>query len=203
MLNLKEELIAYYKPYYDKNDKVHDIRHLREVMELALKLREFVISEYLIEVDIKLLMLSVCIHDLFTGVDRKNHHKLAYEYAIHDEDDIYLHQLSESDRSIIANAVKEHRSSSRTSEFSSSIAEILASADRGPVDLETLLERMGRRDPSEEEVLKHLAEKFTRAGYNTYPKLYTSYYGEASILASKLSVEVYLKAKGYDYDTRK
>jgi len=91
---LKDELIAYYKPYYDKNDNVHDIRHLVEVMDMALKLREFVMEQDNAEVSIGLLMLAVCIHDIYSGFNRKEHHNLAYEYALHDAGDIYLNKLS-------------------------------------------------------------------------------------------------------------
>jgi len=190
---LKDELIAYYKPYYDKNDNVHDIRHLVEVMDMALKLREFVMEQDNAEVSIGLLMLAVCIHDIYSGFNRKEHHNLAYEYALHDAGDIYLNKLSTEDRSIIAHAVKEHRSSSGTHAYHSIISEILASADRGNIDITSLLERMSRNDTTDDAIRKHLHDKFSSVGYNKLPSLYIRYYGEEYIVRCKQSVDDYIK----------
>jgi len=189
MLCFKQSLEKTYGHCYQHTDKAHDILHIREVADNALT----IVDDLKLDVNKEHLLLAVYIHDMFSNVDRDNHHTLAYNYAMNSSD-IFFENIEQRDRLDIAMAVREHRASHKGSYYSL-LSEILASADRGNINLEDMVVRsylfninkakypltpsidIKKHDEVVFDVYKHMHEKFGRVGYVKYPDLYIKWKG--------------------------
>lgn len=177
---LISELTEYYKHNYEKNDDAHGFYHIYEVCDEALKINE----KLKLKLDENIIIITVFIHDMFTGIDRKNHHTLASKYVMKKyKKDKYLKELSNADRYWISKAVLEHRASGDMS-FTSALSELLYTADKGPLDLDDMIRRSykyhkndGTTEVILDAILSHLHEKFGTNGYMVYSDMYIQYYG--------------------------
>ena len=161
-MSFRDEVREFYKPFYDDGDEAHKIDHADSVCDLALKLNE--------DYDEKLIILAAYIHDIFNATDRKNHHKLAYEYVLKAEDK-FLQSLSDEELKLVAYAVLEHRGSFK-GEFYSLFSEIISGADRGLSNLEEIIIRSCKYNNGDaKEVLDHIKDKYATGGYGIYPPL--------------------------------
>jgi len=158
----------FYKPFYDKGDLAHKIDHANSVCDLALKLNSGKYKE-------ELVILAAYLHDIFNAKDRKNHHKLAFEYVLNKKDK-FLQNLSTNDLNLVAHAILEHRGSFKGN-FYSKLSEIISSADRGEPNLEKIIIRsLQFNKGNAKEVLAHIKNKYSYNGYGRYPKLYEEYF---------------------------
>ena len=161
-LTFRDKVREFYKPFYDAGDEAHKIDHADSVCDLALELNEVY--------DEKLVILSAYIHDIFNAKDRKNHHKLAFEYVI-DAKDRFLQELSQDELKLVAHAVLEHRGSFK-GKFYSLLSEIISGADRGLANLEEIIIRSCKFNKGNaKEVLEHIKDKYATGGYGNYPPL--------------------------------
>lgn len=178
---LISELTEYYKDSYENNDDAHGFYHIYEVCDEALKINE----KLKLKLDESIIILTVFIHDMFTGIDRKNHHTLASNYVMKEyKKDKYLKELSKVDRYWISKAVLEHRASGNMS-FTSILSELIYTADKGLLDINDVIKRSYKyhenKDTDEvilKSVLTHLHEKFGTNGYMVYSDMYIRYYGK-------------------------
>ncbi len=161
-MSFRDEVREFYKPFYDDGDEAHKIDHADSVCDLALKLNEVY--------DEKLVILASYIHDIFNAVDRKNHHKLAYEYVLRAEDR-FLKELNKQELELVAYAVLQHRGSFK-GEFFSLLSEIISGADRGISNLKEIIIRSCKYNRGNaKEVLEHIKNKYATGGYGNYPPL--------------------------------
>ncbi len=169
----------YNDKYYKNNDPAHGLPHIDEVYANAVQILKE--SRYK-ECDPSLVALSVYLHDIFTNIDRLNHHTLVKEYVRNREDE-FLKVLSDRDIRYVEYAVLEHRSSIVTPP-SSLYSEVLRLADTGAPILERLLRRMWayhyNDDMSDMDVAKlvlhHAYSKFGSCGYAYDDSIYKEYY---------------------------
>ena len=177
---LKEEYGKELDIFY-KKDSSHGLSHVEEVAKNALEINR----KMILNLNEEYLVLVALFHDIFSDIDRKNHHTLAADWFIkfmkekdkHDEIDILEMSL----------AIKEHRAS-YNGEYSSLLSEVLAAADRGAPNLKSIIFRSSKyyleknlnKDLKEvaEDVYKHLLEKYSRNGYMKYNAIYSSFHGE-------------------------
>jgi len=161
--------------YYKFNDEGHQINHADEVYDGMLA-----VSITLgLNLDERLIGYVAYYHDIFTGEDRTNHHRLASEHVLK------LKELSSKERKIVSLAILEHRSSSSCI-YSNDYSLAIQIADTGrPVLKESVVRSFkyykgnGLSDElAYSEVLEHLVEKFSRDGYGFKCDFYKDYYRE-------------------------
>jgi len=164
----RKKFREYAKKYYALNDKAHQIDHADEVWNEAVRL----VSKMNIALDKDLLYLAVYSHDIRVFMSRKNHHIHGYRWLLNSKLEL-LKWFSSEEIMIAANAVLEHRSSSKLPP-SNKYSYILQLADKGRPNLDKILERSikyhmskegGSADKITMHVGAHILEKFTRNGY--------------------------------------
>ena len=184
MKKFREEVRAYYAPYYENSDEAHLINHADNVCDLALKINR--------ECDEKLVILASYLHDMFNRDNRAKHNELAYKYVL-TADDKFLKMLSGEERKQVAHAVLEHRASFK-GKFYSPLSEIISAADRGLPDLDFIVIRsMKFNNGNARKVYAHISRKYGTNGYAKYPDVYREIFSEELAkfrrLADELTVE--------------
>ncbi len=177
---LKEEYGKELDIFY-KEDSSHGWSHVEDVAKNALEINK----KMILNLNEEHLVLAALFHDIYNDTDRKNHHTLAADWFVkvmieqgkYDAIDILEMSL----------AIKEHRAS-YNGEYSSLLSEVLAAADRGAPDLNSLIIRSSKyyleKEPNRdlktvaEDVYKHMLEKYSRTGYMKYNAIYSLFYGE-------------------------
>lgn len=180
MLNIKfiKEALSF---YYELNDsESHGYQHLDDVYELAINMKE----KLNIEIPNNIIGIAAYTHDMFSSINRKLHHELAYKYVL-DTSVYFLNDLHTNDRYLIACAVREHRASYK-GEYTSVLSELLSAADRGKPDIKSIVIRSYKftveHNPNANEhelyslIQKHMIEKFSTNGYARYNDLYNRYF---------------------------
>ena len=146
------------------------------------------------------LVLAALFHDIYSDIDRENHHTLAADWFA--KFMIKQGKYEASDIMEMSSAIKEHRASYK-GEYSNVLSEVLAAADRGAPDLNSTIIRSSKyyleREPNSdlktiaENVYKHMVEKFSRTGYMKYNAIYSSFYKKEIhnmyVTIDKLSVD--------------
>lgn len=171
---IKEEFSNILEESYS-NSLSHGMEHIDSVVETALYLR----AKYNLDVDTEEIVVAGLLHDMYNDKDRKNHHELAAKWIEASINPI-LNKSKES-KYRIANAIREHRASYK-GEYSSTLSELIATADLNSPDIYDILERMyyyvidteHKLDINtvKQRMLTHLEEKYSRTGYIKYPDLY-------------------------------
>ena len=110
-------------PEYEKNDKGHNILHIKEVIRRSFELNE---SMGLGLNDNLVFAIAAC-HDNGKYVDHKTHEKIAAERFFADEN--FKRFFSNEERVIIKEAIEDHRSSFEE-EPRSNYGKLVSSADR-------------------------------------------------------------------------
>ncbi len=110
-------------PEYEKNDKGHNILHIKEVIRRSFELNE---SMNLGLKDNIVFAIAAC-HDNGKYVDHKTHEKIAAERFIADEN--FKRFFSDDERLIVKEAIEDHRSSFEE-EPRSNYGKLVSSADR-------------------------------------------------------------------------
>lgn len=184
--------------YYGFNSDSHGYKHIDEVFELSIKIKE----KLNLDISDNLILIASYCHDMFSSLNREQHHELAYRYILN-TNIYFLNELDEQERYLVACAVREHRAS-YTGEYTSILSEIISAADRGiPNEKKNIIrayqfasEKYLKYDINgkllkESELLKsinrtdsivtaiqHTKEKFGSNGYARYNKIYLDYFGE-------------------------
>lgn len=161
--------------YEETTDSGHGVKHLRDVLTSAYAFRDGVLNADEI--------LAVVFHDIATEGGRKGHEDRGVEFFR----DVVLPEIDASkvDASLIECAIREHRGSFK-GELSSSLSELVSSADRGcPKGLDNIVKRSYKyaidyQNANHEEAMQHaidhINDKYSREGYGKFPPLYINYY---------------------------
>lgn len=171
---MNKELVQYIEneifPLYNRNEEGHGINHIKVVIKRSLELAK----DY--EVDLDMIYTIASYHDLGHYIDRKTHEIISAEIFMKDEK--IRQWFTDEQRSIIREAIEDHRASS-SYEPRTIYGKIISTADRTIIDIDNSIKRTyfyGKRnyiELSEEEqierVYKHLTEKY---GENGYAKVY-------------------------------
>jgi exopolyphosphatase/pppGpp-phosphohydrolase len=160
---MKHLIREYVLPFYKMNDNAHKIDHADIVCDRALELNNRL--EYTI--DKEYVMLAAYLHDIGCWLDRKNHHKVAYNiiYMLRNYIPL-LNHMDDAEVELVANACLEHRSSFKGVR-TSGLSELLAVADKGVPDIGGLIKRSYDFKPGRgfKDILFHINEKFGTNGY--------------------------------------
>lgn len=164
---LKEYIEKNLLPEYDKNEKAHNIEHIKYVIRRSFEL----IKQNSLKVNNNIVYVVAAYHDIGHYINPKKHEIISAEMMYKDEK--LKKFFSEEERKIIKEAIEDHRASS-DHEPRSIYGKIVSSADRNNT-VEQCLERSyyyGKKlDPnaSETDLYKraffHLNEKFGENGY--------------------------------------
>lgn len=171
---MNNELVYYIKneifPLYNRNEEGHGINHIKTVIKRSLELAK----DY--DVDLDMVYTIASYHDLGHYIDRKTHEIISAEIFMKDEK--IRQWFTDEQRSIIKEAIEDHRASSNH-EPRTIYGKIISTADRTIIDIDNTIKRSysyGKRNYiglSEEEqierVYQHLTEKY---GENGYAKVY-------------------------------
>ena len=171
MERVRKEIIDYIEknifPSYKKNDKGHNIDHIKYVIERSFKFADMVKEE----INYDMVYVIAAYHDIAHYIDAKHHEELGAKMLLEDEN---LKQFfTEEQIKMMSEAVYDHRSSLE-GDPRTIYGKIVSSADRN-----TLLEVPLRRtyeyrivhspESSLEEIIEesrqHLIEKFGKDGY--------------------------------------
>ena len=171
---MNNELVQYIEneifPLYNRNEEGHGINHIKTVIKRSLELAK----DY--DVDLDMVYTIASYHDLGHYIDRKTHEIISAEIFMKDEK--IKQWFTDEQRSIIKEAIEEHRASSNH-EPTTIYGKIISTADRTIIDIDNTIKRSysyGKRNYiglSQEEqierVYQHLTEKY---GENGYAKVY-------------------------------
>lgn len=171
---MNNELVQYIEneifPLYNRNEEGHGINHIKTVIKRSLELAK----DY--DVDLDMVYTIASYHDLGHYIDRKTHEIISAEIFMKDEK--IKQWFTDEQRSIIKEAIEEHRASSNH-EPRTIYGKIISTADRTIIDIDNTIKRSysyGKRNYiglSQEEqierVYQHLTEKY---GENGYAKVY-------------------------------
>lgn len=171
---MNNELVQYIEneifPLYNRNEEGHGINHIKIVIKRSLELAK----NY--DVDLDMVYTIASYHDLGHYIDRKTHEIISAEIFMKDEK--IRQWFTDKQRSIIKEAIEDHRASSNH-EPRTIYGKIISTADRTIIDIDNTIKRSysyGKRNYiglTEEEqierVYQHLTEKY---GENGYAKVY-------------------------------
>lgn len=171
---MNNELVQYIENeiflLYNRNEEGHGINHIKTVIKRSLELAK----DY--DVDIDMVYTIASYHDLGHYIDRKTHEIISAEIFMKDEK--IRQWFTDEQRSIIKEAIEDHRASSNH-EPRTIYGKIISTADRTIIDIDNTIKRTyyyGKRNYinlSEEEqierIYQHLIEKY---GENGYAKVY-------------------------------
>ena len=154
-------------PEYQKNEKAHDINHIKYVIERSFEL----IKDNNLEVNPDIVYTVASYHDIGHHIDPKTHEKVSADIMSKDEN--LKEFFNEEDLKTIKEAIEDHRASSKH-EPRSIYGKIVSSADRNNT-VEACLKRTyfyGKKlnpEATDEELFERaynvLQEKFGKDGY--------------------------------------
>ena len=154
-------------PEYEKNEKAHDINHIKYVIGRSFEL----VKENEIEVNPDIVYTVASYHDIGHHIDPKTHEKVSAD--IMSKDDNLKEFFNDEELKIIKEAIEDHRASSKH-EPRSIYGKIVSSADRNNT-VEACLRRTyfyGKKlnpEATDEELFERaynvLQEKFGKDGY--------------------------------------
>ncbi len=168
------------------NSLAHGMDHVEDVYKKAVYLN----VKYNLNIPKDEILIASLFHDIFQNKNRNKHHELAHDWIMSSMHPMITLNDKEKQKRI-ALAIKEHRAS-YTGDYSSSLSELIATADRGLPDIIKIISRSYKHqldkypDRSHKEmvdnVINHLVEKFSKDGYSKYTYMYTLEYGEELFL---------------------
>lgn len=171
---LNSELIQYINdnifPLYKRNDKGHDIEHIKTVIERSLE----IMKRY--NVDENMVYTIAAYHDLGHYKDRNTHEIISAEIFY---EDLHIKKwFTEEQIVLIKEAIEDHRASSNH-EPRSIYGKIIATADKMIIDISISIKRSYNygikhfphmtREEQLERIYNHLLNKY---GPNGYSKIY-------------------------------
>lgn len=179
--------------FYENNDAAHLINHADEVVDNALE-----ICRVLEKPDwYKLAIVAGYGHDMYTAVNRKDHHYMAMDYILSAEFQALGFLEGKQEHVMAAQAALTHRAS-WSEGYHSEFSEVLATADRGRPDLRKYylrsylyaITKEGKsRDDAIFHSLIHIREKFGVDGTANMPPLFFRFYkDELAIIRKKVMI---------------
>lgn len=160
------------------NDLAHQHKHIERVINYGMELCD----HFAVDSRVRLMVLTGCLmHDLGCRYDRKTHHFISYGMTF---ELLRCHApdlFNAEETKLVALSCLEHRASYKGS-HSSKISELVALADRGPLDYNELIDRcvqfnLKKKDTTPAYVLdyavRHLEDKCGMDGYmwESYPAI--------------------------------
>ncbi len=126
---LKEYIEKNIFPKYEKNDKGHNLGHIKEVIKRSFALND----TFKLGLDHNMMYAIASCHDWGKYIDHKTHHLIAANNFMNDEG--MKEFFTDEQRQIIKEAIEDHRSS-KEDEPRSDYGKLVSSADRNTtVDL--------------------------------------------------------------------
>jgi len=163
---LKEYVEREIFPEYEKNDKGHDINHIVQVLK-----RSFALSKQLEDINLNIVYVIAAFHDIGHHINKEEHEIVSANMFY--ENEKMKEFFTEEERTIIKEAIEDHRSSLE-GEPRTIYGKLIASADKTP-DLKTMVTRTRAysmkhfKEMTEDEMFErefnHLNEKFGSEGY--------------------------------------
>lgn len=127
MENLNEELVKYIEenifPEYNKNEKGHNIDHIKQVIERSFK----IMKQNNLELDNNMVYTIAAYHDIAHHIDSANHEKLSADFLLADTN--LKNFFSDEQIKVMAEAVHDHRASME-GDPRSEYGKLVSSADR-------------------------------------------------------------------------
>lgn len=121
--DLREYIEKNIFPQYEQNDKAHGMAHIAEVI-----IRAFVLNDtFKLNLDKNMIFAIAAFHDVGKHINSDYHEMISA--AIFAEDPEMPHFFSAQQRSVIKEAIEEHRSSNKE-EVRSEYGKLISSADR-------------------------------------------------------------------------
>ena len=117
---------------YSKNEKGHGIEHINYVINRCFKF-----AEQFDNIDLNILYVVACFHDIAHHIDKNNHEILSAQIFYDNED--MKQFFSDEERLVIKEAIEDHRASLEY-EPRSIYGKIISSADR-TTSIESILKR--------------------------------------------------------------
>lgn len=164
--DLKEYIETQILPIYLKNEEGHGLQHIEYVLRRSLKF-----AEQIPNLNINIVYIQAAFHDIAHHIDKDNHEKLSAQMFY--QDDNIKRYFNEEERTIIKEAIEDHRASLET-EPRSIYGKILSSADR-TTNIEAFMKRTYTytkkhfKEADEEQIVdrayQHLQEKYGNHGY--------------------------------------
>ena len=155
-------------PEYKKNEIGHGIEHINYVIK-----RSLMFAKQVDNIDIDMVYVIACYHDIGHYVDAKHHEYVSAEMFMKDSE--IKKFFNEEDVKTIFEAIQDHRASGKD-EPRSIYGKIVSSADRR-TDIDNIMRTMFtyclKHNPSYtieqniEEAYSHICRKFARGGYAT------------------------------------
>jgi len=144
-------------PMYKRHDAGHDVKHLKEVVDFALKLAKKVKDK----IDLNILFTSAAFHDVGLKINREDHH--IHSGKVVRQLKILKKWFSDEEIEIIAQACEDHRASGKNP-IRSIYGKIVSDSDRTSLfNIERLLERtwlyrddLLKSDISDEEIFDEM-----------------------------------------------
>lgn len=153
-------------PRYSANDGGHGIMHINYVLE-----RCFIFEKQFKDIEPDILYTIACFHDIAHHINKAQHETLSAEIFYNDEE--MKKFFSDRERTIIKEAIEDHRASSKNIPRSD-YGKIISSADRS-TDVEEFLRRTHQytlkhfQNITENEIIErgytHTKEKYGAKGY--------------------------------------
>lgn len=133
---MNNELVQYIENeiflLYNRNEEGHGINHIKTVIKRSLELAK----DY--DVDIDMVYTIASYHDLGHYIDRKTHEIISAEIFMKDEK--IRQWFTDEQRSIIKEAIEDHRASSNH-EPRTIYGKIVSTADRTIIDIDNTIKR--------------------------------------------------------------
>ncbi len=169
-MTVNKDLESYIKseilPQYEKNDSGHSLEHIDYVLKRCFKF-----AEQFQDIDFNILFAIATFHDIAHHIDKKNHEKLSAEIFYNNEK--MKEFFSDEERSLIKEAIEDHRASSDSSPRSD-YGKIISSADRS-TDIDDFLRRTHAytlkhfpnctKEEMLERAYQHTEQKYGKEGY--------------------------------------
>ena len=169
--DLKYYIVRYVFPRYKKNEKAHDVEHIKHVIIRSFEL----ICENNLEVNHDIVFTTAAFHDIGHYIDSKNHEIISAE--IMSKNKKLKKFFNDEEIKIIKEAIEDHRASAKD-DPRSIYGRIVSSADRNN-SVEACLRRTytyGKKldpDATDEELFLRAYDVLTKKfGENGYAKFY-------------------------------
>ena len=166
--NLKSYIEGNIFPLYKKNDRGHNLNHIKYVIDRSIKF-----ASSLNDINYDMVYTIAAYHDLGHHIDAKNHEKVSADLFL--KDDNMKEFFNEEERKIISEAISDHRASLQRKPRSI-YGKIISSADRN-TSIDDILKRAysyhlkHHPNSSIEEIIEeskqHIINKFGKKGYAT------------------------------------
>lgn len=153
---------------YDKNEKAHNLDHIKYVIN-----RSFMFASRVEDVNLEMVYVIAAYHDIGHYIDAKNHEKVSGEMLLKDAE--LRKYFTEEEIKVMSEAVCDHRAS-KDAEPRSIYGKIVSSADRNVFVDSPLRRTYAYRkkhcpdltlDEIIEESRMHVVNKFGKMGYAT------------------------------------